>query len=149
MVHSLLLYSSGISNSRNCPKVTERGHPVCPRNGASTLESFPDDPKCRTADGDIYTGTIKLFQELGFTEVGRRHPLRPIMRYEIKKMSTFLLRVKVAAETLQILHPIRCFLANLSWMQSFYRLGHGAMPRSADILINQLIYPDCPSPNHG
>ncbi|WP_010632574.1 GNAT family N-acetyltransferase [Sporolactobacillus vineae] len=54
-------------------------------NGASTLESFPDDPKGRTADGDIYTGTVKMFQDLGFVEAERRHPLRPIMRYEFNR----------------------------------------------------------------
>ncbi|WP_100489525.1 GNAT family N-acetyltransferase [Sporolactobacillus pectinivorans] len=53
-------------------------------NGAVTLEAFPDDPEGRTDDSAIYTGTVRTFQDLGFFEVERHHPLRPIMRYEIK-----------------------------------------------------------------
>lgn len=51
--------------------------------GAKTLEAFPKDSTGKASDADLYTGKIKLFQELNFIEVHRRHPKRPIMRYEI------------------------------------------------------------------
>ncbi|HET7578818.1 MAG TPA: GNAT family N-acetyltransferase [Bacillales bacterium] len=51
--------------------------------GAKTLEAFPKDSTGRASDAEVYTGTVNLFQEFNFTEVRRRHPKRPIMRYEI------------------------------------------------------------------
>lgn len=52
-------------------------------HGAKTLEAFPKDSTGKASDADVYTGTVKLFHEFNFIEVHRRHPKRPIMRYEI------------------------------------------------------------------
>lgn len=52
-------------------------------HGAKTLEAFPKDSAGRASDAEVYTGTVNLFQEFNFIEVRRRHPKRPIMRYEV------------------------------------------------------------------
>lgn len=52
-------------------------------HGAKTLEAFPKDFDGKASDADIYMGTIDLYQSYDFVEVYRRHPKRPIMRYEI------------------------------------------------------------------
>ncbi|HEU5141000.1 MAG TPA: GNAT family N-acetyltransferase [Bacillales bacterium] len=52
-------------------------------HGAETLEAFPKDSTDSTADAEVYMGTVNLFQEFNFIEVCRRHPKRPIMRYEV------------------------------------------------------------------
>lgn len=51
--------------------------------GAKTLEAFPKDVTDNTSDAEVYTGTVDLFQKFNFVEVHRRHPKRPIMRYEM------------------------------------------------------------------
>jgi len=51
------------------------------KHGASVLEGYPVDPVNKPfPDAFAFTGTARLFQEAGFTEVERRSPTRPIMR---------------------------------------------------------------------
>ncbi|WP_246516483.1 hypothetical protein [Salicibibacter cibarius] len=47
------------------------------------MEAFPKDFAGRTSDAAIYMGSTDLYQTFNFIEVHRRHPKRPIMRYEI------------------------------------------------------------------
>ena len=53
--------------------------------GASIVEAYPVDPQdAALGAGQIYPGVAGTFRKLGFTEVARRHPARPIMRYYLK-----------------------------------------------------------------
>jgi GNAT superfamily N-acetyltransferase len=50
-------------------------------NGAEVVEGYPKD----TGDGrrhanELFVGSVSMFRAAGFEEVGRRSPLRPIMR---------------------------------------------------------------------
>jgi GNAT superfamily N-acetyltransferase len=49
--------------------------------GAMIVEGYPVDPKKEQADVFVYTGLVSAFRRAGFTEVARRSPTRPIMRY--------------------------------------------------------------------
>jgi len=50
--------------------------------GASIVEGYPVEPKNDKApDVFIYTGLFSAFKQVGFTEVLRHSPTRPIMRY--------------------------------------------------------------------
>ena len=52
--------------------------------GGTILEGYPILPKgARVADGTAFTGLARVFERVGFVEVARRSPTRPIMRYEI------------------------------------------------------------------
>jgi GNAT superfamily N-acetyltransferase len=49
--------------------------------GAGVLEAYPVEPrKERVADAFVYTGLASVFRRLGFVEVARRSPTRPIVR---------------------------------------------------------------------
>jgi ribosomal protein S18 acetylase RimI-like enzyme len=50
-------------------------------HGAAAIEACPKEPEQR-AGGDLFTGTPLLFRRLGFREVARRAPLRPLLRRE-------------------------------------------------------------------
>ena len=53
------------------------------KQGASAVEAYPKDlthATTREKDRSLYFGTTKMFEELGFEEVKRRHPVFPIMR---------------------------------------------------------------------
>lgn len=51
-------------------------------NGAMIVEGYPVDPtKGSTPDVYAYTGLAAAFENVGFVEVARRSPTRPIMRY--------------------------------------------------------------------
>lgn len=53
-------------------------------NGASTLEAHPVDTQGRRAAGDaLYHGVLSTFLAVGFTEIGRTGPKRPIVRLEL------------------------------------------------------------------
>ncbi|MHA1983123.1 MAG: GNAT family N-acetyltransferase [Candidatus Hodarchaeales archaeon] len=55
-------------------------------NNATIIESYPVDTKGkRKDDGSMYYGHTGTFISLGFIEIVRRNPTRPIMRYSIKK----------------------------------------------------------------
>lgn len=54
------------------------------KNGAKIVEGYPIDPKNRPMSGsEGFTGVISAFRKVGFVEVLRRSPSRPIMRYFI------------------------------------------------------------------
>jgi hypothetical protein len=52
--------------------------------GARVIEAYPVDSRTRRADMSVYTGLASTFRELGFTEVARRSPTRPIMRLALR-----------------------------------------------------------------
>ena len=49
--------------------------------GAKIIEAYPVEPRKKTSSAFIYTGISTTFSHVGFTEVARRSPSRPIMRY--------------------------------------------------------------------
>jgi hypothetical protein len=51
--------------------------------GAKTLEAYPHDLKENSVDAFVWTGLLRTFRGLGFREVGRRSPERPIIRVEL------------------------------------------------------------------
>jgi GNAT superfamily N-acetyltransferase len=55
-------------------------------HGASSVEGYPVDVANLTAKrvgaSALYTGTLRLFESAGFTEVARPSPTRPLMRYQ-------------------------------------------------------------------
>lgn len=51
-------------------------------HGAMIVEAYPVD-KEKATDIYAYTGLASTFRALGFTEVARRSPSRPIMRYTL------------------------------------------------------------------
>lgn len=56
------------------------------KNGAKIVEGYPVEPKKgRWPDAFVWTGLPSAFLKVGFKEVHRGSPTRPIMRYFIKK----------------------------------------------------------------
>ncbi|GIL01582.1 MAG: GNAT family acetyltransferase [Alphaproteobacteria bacterium] len=53
------------------------------RRGARLIESYPVDAAGKLASWDLFLGPIAAFRELGFAEVARRLPRRPILRLEL------------------------------------------------------------------
>ncbi|WP_026868675.1 GNAT family N-acetyltransferase [Inquilinus limosus] len=53
--------------------------------GAPALEAYPIDAGRRLGSGEIYTGVLQPFLDLGFREVARRSPTRPIVRLDLTK----------------------------------------------------------------
>lgn len=51
--------------------------------GATVLEAYPWDTEERQAPMTVYTGIASTFRRLGFTEVQRRAPHKPMMRLEL------------------------------------------------------------------
>ena len=50
-------------------------------NGAEAVEGYPKDTDgARKHANEMFSGSMTMFVEAGFEEVGRRSPLRPIMR---------------------------------------------------------------------
>ena len=56
-------------------------------HGATAVEGHPVDAAAltaaRVAGSALYTGTMAMFTEAGFIEVGRTHPARPVMRLSL------------------------------------------------------------------
>ena len=50
--------------------------------GASAVEACPKDADATRPGGELFTGTTPVFRRLGFAEVARRTPGRPLMRRE-------------------------------------------------------------------
>jgi GNAT superfamily N-acetyltransferase len=48
--------------------------------GAASLEAYPREPSASAVDSSLYTGVPSTFRALGFVEVARRVPSRPILR---------------------------------------------------------------------
>jgi GNAT superfamily N-acetyltransferase len=51
--------------------------------GAPAVEAYPIDAGRRLSSGEIYTGVLGPFLDLGFREVARRGPTRPIVRLDL------------------------------------------------------------------
>ena len=51
--------------------------------GAAALEAYPWDTADRKSSTSIYTGRASIFAPLGFREIARRAPHRPIMRVDL------------------------------------------------------------------
>ena len=66
--------------------------------GARVLEGYPIDRSTRTGAAFIWTGVASTFRALGFTEVARRSPTRPVMR-KVLRASTGAARPKASATT--------------------------------------------------
>jgi GNAT superfamily N-acetyltransferase len=58
-------------------------------NGATAVVGHPVDvgslKAARVSGSAIYTGTIAMFSAVGFTEVARTYPTRPLMRLELRR----------------------------------------------------------------
>ena len=48
---------------------------------AIAVEAYPIDSNRKMASFDLFLGTLAAYQDLGFVEVARHAPTRPIMRY--------------------------------------------------------------------
>jgi GNAT superfamily N-acetyltransferase len=54
-------------------------------HGAAAVEGYPKDTAgARKHANEMFVGSLSMFQEAGFQEVGRRSPQRPIMRRELQ-----------------------------------------------------------------
>jgi GNAT superfamily N-acetyltransferase len=53
------------------------------QNGASAVEACPIDPDRPLIWGDGFVGVTPVFARLGFREIARRSPRRPLMRLEL------------------------------------------------------------------
>jgi len=50
-------------------------------NGAEAVEGYPKDTRgAKRHANELFVGTVAMFRQAGFEEVGRRSPTRPIMR---------------------------------------------------------------------
>lgn len=49
--------------------------------GAVAVEAYPVDAERKLTSYDLFLGTRAAYEELGFVEVARRAPTRPILRY--------------------------------------------------------------------
>lgn len=55
------------------------------RKGARIVEAYPIDPRpSLTRDGAAFTGFLSTFRQVGFVEVARRSPRRPIVRFVLR-----------------------------------------------------------------
>jgi len=52
--------------------------------GGRLVEAYPVDRGARSADAFVYTGPAAVFAGLGFREVARRRPTRPILRKALR-----------------------------------------------------------------
>jgi GNAT superfamily N-acetyltransferase len=53
-------------------------------HGGKILEGYPVEVNAKTSPVFVFTGIASAFTKLGFVEVARRSPTRPIMRYIIE-----------------------------------------------------------------
>ncbi len=53
--------------------------------GAAVLEAYPREPSPGAVDASLYTGVPSTFRALGFVEVARRVPSRPILRLALSR----------------------------------------------------------------
>jgi hypothetical protein len=53
------------------------------RNGARIVEGYPTDVRGHAQAAWLWHGTRTMFERVGFQEVARRKPSRPIMRVVI------------------------------------------------------------------
>ncbi|HEY1960815.1 MAG TPA: GNAT family N-acetyltransferase [Rhizomicrobium sp.] len=55
-------------------------------NGAPALEAYPWDGRGKPGSRGTYTGIRSAFANVGFNEVARRRPDRPIMRHDLRRV---------------------------------------------------------------
>ena len=53
--------------------------------GARIVEAYPIDPQRKLSSAELYPGTLAAFLDLGFKEVARRSPHRPIVRLRLER----------------------------------------------------------------
>jgi GNAT superfamily N-acetyltransferase len=53
--------------------------------GAEAVDAIPVEPGGRRGSPDLYTGTPSMFEPLGFVEVARRKPERPVVRLTLRR----------------------------------------------------------------
>jgi ribosomal protein S18 acetylase RimI-like enzyme len=53
------------------------------RRGAKLLEAYPVDKKGKVLDDGLWFGTKSMYDQVGFPEVARRRPERPIARLQL------------------------------------------------------------------
>ena len=55
-------------------------------HGAAAVEGYPKDTAgARRHANELFVGSMSMFQEAGFEEVGRRSPQRPVMRRQLSR----------------------------------------------------------------
>jgi len=86
LLHAQFVRQKGPGNKRALHKIVDSGAAVehARQRGARIVEAYPVDSTTRRADMSVYTGLASTFRELGFTEVARRSPTRPIMRLALR-----------------------------------------------------------------
>jgi GNAT superfamily N-acetyltransferase len=55
------------------------------KQGATLLESYPCDKAKNARDDSMWFGAKSMFDRVGFVEVARRRPTRPVMRKSLKR----------------------------------------------------------------
>jgi hypothetical protein len=53
------------------------------QQGGKTVEAYPSDLPAATAPAFVYMGLLSAFLKAGFSEVARRSPTKPIVRYSL------------------------------------------------------------------
>ena len=72
---------SGVSG-----RLLEEAAHYASKKGAKIVEGYPFDPKKeKMPDPFVWTGLFKTYRKVGFVEVARRSPTRPIVRFNCKK----------------------------------------------------------------
>lgn len=64
--------------------LTRAAMKLAAEQGATVLEAYPWDTASREDPTSIYTGVVSTFQRLGFEEVQRKAPHKPMMRLELR-----------------------------------------------------------------
>jgi GNAT superfamily N-acetyltransferase len=55
------------------------------KSGGRIVEGYPVEPSGRQPAAWLFTGIASAYVKAGFTEVARRSPTRPIMRFHLAK----------------------------------------------------------------
>lgn len=51
--------------------------------GAAIVEAYPVDKRSRSNDEDMWFGAMSMYDRMGFVEVARRKPQRPVVRLRV------------------------------------------------------------------
>jgi hypothetical protein len=49
--------------------------------GAIAVEAYPVDAARKMTSYDLFLGTVQAYHDIGFVEVARHTPTRPVLRY--------------------------------------------------------------------
>ncbi len=69
------------------------------RAGAPALEAYPVDTAKRLGDASMYHGAASTLRALGFEEIARRTPTRPVMRLKLGRRRAPAARVRARARS--------------------------------------------------